>query len=56
MLDMKINLIEKPERKQHCSLCGEYERRKMVEYRSYAYFCDKDILEEWGNYQEEANR
>jgi len=50
MLDLKINLIEKPEWKHHCDLCGEYKHRKMVEYGSYAYFCDKDILEEWGIY------
>lgn len=50
MLDMNINLIKKPEWKHHCSLCGEYEHRKMIEYKSYAYFCDKDILEEWRNY------
>lgn len=51
MLDLKINLIERPEWRHHCSLCGEYEHRKMVEYGSYVYFCDKDILEEWGIYQ-----
>lgn len=50
MLDMKLNLIEEPEWKHHCCLCGEYEQRKMVEYGSYAYFCDKDILDEWGRY------
>lgn len=50
MLDEKTNLIEKPQWEHHCSLCGEYEGRRMVEYKSYAYFCDKDILEEWRNY------
>ena len=41
MLDVKTNLIEKPEWKHHCSLCGEYVDIKMVDYQSVHIFVIK---------------
>jgi hypothetical protein len=50
MLDMKVGLIAKPEWLHHCCICGEYDKRKIIEYRPVGYFCDKDILDECEKY------
>lgn len=47
MLKCNIGKVENPNFKHHCSICGEYLNRIIIEYPSVGYFCDKDIIEEW---------
>jgi hypothetical protein len=46
----KDNLIKKPDFKQHCHICGEYENREIIEFSNWGYFCDRDIIEAFRKY------
>jgi hypothetical protein len=46
MLDKKVGVVETPDFKHHCSICGEFEKRIIIEYPSVGYFCNIDIEEE----------
>lgn len=50
MLGKRINIIEHPDWKYHCQICGEHEGKIMVEYPNYGYYCDTDINEACDNY------
>jgi hypothetical protein len=47
MLINRTNIIEKPEFKHHCMICGEYQDRIIINYPTWFYICNKDVLEEW---------
>lgn len=36
--------------KKHCSICGEYHNRIIVEYKGIGYFCEKCIKDELERY------
>lgn len=43
MLLNEQNVINNPDFKQHCLICGEYKERVIIEYPSVGCFCDRDI-------------
>jgi predicted nucleic acid-binding Zn ribbon protein len=46
MLDKKVGVVENPDFRHHCSICGEFKERVIIEYPSVGYFCNVDIEEE----------
>jgi hypothetical protein len=46
MLHSRENIIINPDFRHHCSICGEYENRIVLEYQAI-YYCDIDIEEEY---------
>lgn len=46
VLHSQDNIINNPDFRHHCSICGEYENRIIIEYKS-VYYCDIDIEEEY---------
>jgi hypothetical protein len=50
MLKNKERVIENPDWKVHCLICGEYENRIIVDYPNAGPFCDKDIIESKNSY------
>lgn len=50
ILDKRVAVIENPNQKCHCHICGEHEGRIIVVYKNYLYICDKDINEALENY------
>lgn len=50
MLENNDSVIEHPDHRYHCIICGEYEDRKIVYYKGLIFICDKDIEEEFTNY------
>lgn len=48
-LKNNIDIIENPDWRYHCLICGEYKDRKIVDFPS-GPICDKCIHEELENY------
>jgi len=47
MLEKREGIINSPNWKHHCLICGEHKGKVIVEYPQVGYFCDTDICEEW---------
>jgi len=56
MLENKIGVIETPDWRHHCLICGEHKNRIIIEYPSAGYFCDEDICEEWRKWLEHKDK
>lgn len=41
--DKNYNIIENPEFKHHCGICGEWENRTIINYPEWLFLCEKDI-------------
>lgn len=43
MILENIGVIESPDWKYHCAICGEHENRRIIELRDGGYFCSECI-------------
>lgn len=51
MLKNESGIVQSPDWRHHCHICGRFEDRKIVEHPS-GYFCDKDIIPEYRRFLE----
>ncbi len=51
MLKDDSNIVQSPDGRHHCHICGRFEDREIVEH-PFGYFCDKDIIPEYRRYLE----
>jgi hypothetical protein len=50
MLKSKEGVVNTPDSRHHCSICGKYEDRVIIEFPYAGYFCNIDIEEQYEIY------
>lgn len=54
MLEQRKGVINTPDWRHHCLICGEFKERVILDYPQCGLFCDVDIIEEWKRYNSDT--